>query len=238
MDAPKRTMAQVTETTRTDALDLGLNDAPHGTKMKHQVPPEVPPPTIEQIISSLVGQVVFGRAHLVLAKGLANSDPVVLNTATVFFGMSIDAHFYASQMHAARLHDDSTPRAVTVRTLLKRAGEEAGRAKYGSAGDVREAITFSEKTLSELAGPLKALTLRRNAWLAHIDERTITDPVKVAAAAGPHFPDLETIFDRTGDIVNKFSCLYRGIFVGNFKILDQTDYEKVIEFVSAAIAER
>jgi hypothetical protein len=43
-----------------------------------------------------MNQVVVGRAHLVVARGLANSDPIVLNSATVFVGMSIDAHFYAS----------------------------------------------------------------------------------------------------------------------------------------------
>ncbi len=237
MDAPKRTMTQVTETTRTDALDLGLNDAPHGTKMKDQVPPQLPPPTIEQIISTLISQVAYGKDHLVVARGLVNSEPVVLTAAAIFFGMSIDAHFYASQMHAARLHD-STRGALTVGTLLKRAKEEAGTAKYGSADDVRAAIASSKKILSELAGPLKALTIRRNVWLAHTDPSTITDPLKVAAAAAGHFPDLDVIFGRTGDIVNKFSGLYRDIFVGDFKILGQTDYEKVIEFVSAAIAER
>jgi len=183
-----------------------------------------------------MNQVVVGQGHLVVARGLANSDPVVLNAATVFFGMSIDAHIYASQMYAARLHD-RTRGTVTVRTLLKRARTEAGTAKYGCANDVRAAIAFSEKVLSELAGPLKALTIRRNAWLAHTDPRTITDPVKVAAAAGPHFVDLETIFVRTGNIVNEFSRLYRDI-TGILEMLDQTDYETVIEFVSAAKCEQ
>jgi hypothetical protein len=146
-----------------------------------------------------MNQVVVGRAHLVVARGLANSDPVVLNAATVFFGMSIDANLYASQMHAAKLYD-RTHGTVTVRTLLKRAGEEAGTAKYGSVSDVKTAIASSEITLSQLAGPLKALTIHRKALLAHTDPRTITDPVNVIAAAGPHFPDLVV---RTANIVNE-----------------------------------
>lgn len=183
-----------------------------------------------------MNQVVVGKAHLIVARGLANSDPVVLKAAKVFFGMSIDSHLYSSQMYAARLHDQ-TRGAVTVSTLLKRAGEEAGTAKYGSAGDVRAAIASSEKTLSGLVGPLKALTIHRNEWLAHTDPRTITDPVKVAAAAGPHFPELETIFDGTGNIANEFSRLYRNI-TGILEILYQTDYETVVEFVSAAKCEQ
>jgi HEPN superfamily AbiU2-like protein len=195
-----------------------------------------PAPTIEQIISTLMNQVVVGKAHLAVAKGLANSDPVVLNAATVFFGMSIDAHLYSSQMYAARLHDRD-PKAVTVKTLLKRADEEAGTAKYGSASDVRAAVTSSEKTLSEIEESLDALTTWRNVRLAHTDPLTINDPVKVAADIGPHFPDLETIFDRTGDIVNKFSRLYQNI--GSIlEILDQTDYETVVEFISEVKCER
>jgi hypothetical protein len=196
----------------------------------HQVP------TIEQIISKLMYQVVVGKAHLLVAKGLADSDPVVLNAAKVFFAMSIDAHLYSSQMYAARLHD--RPRgAVTVSTLMKRADEEAGTAKYGSADDVRAAIASAQKALSDLVGPLKALTDHRNEWLAHTDPRTITDPVKAAAAAGLRFPELETIYVRTGNIVNEFSRLYRDV-TGNLEIIDQTDYETVVEFVSAAKCEQ
>ena len=193
-------------------------------------------PTIEQIISKLMYHVAVGKAHLAVARGLANSDPVVLKAATVFFGMSIDSHLYSSQMYAARLHD-RTRGTVTVSTLLKRAGEGAATAKYGSAHDVRAAIASSKKTLSELAGPLKALTIHRNERLAHTDPRTITDPVKVAAVAGPHFPELEKIFIRTGNIVNEFSRLYRDT-TGILEILYQTDYETVVEFVSAAKCEQ
>jgi hypothetical protein len=132
-------------------------------------------PTIEQIISTLMYQVAAGKAHLLVGKGLADSDPVVLNAARVFFAMSIDAHFYYSQMYAARLHD-RTRGAVSLRMLLTRAGKEAHTAKYGSADDVRAAIASSEKTLTALDGQMKALTKVRNGWLAHTDPRTINRP--------------------------------------------------------------
>ena len=193
-------------------------------------------PKIEQIIHTLMYQVAAGKAHLVVAKGLSNSDPVVLNAARVFFAMSIDAHIYYSQMYAARLHDQ-TRGAVTVSMLLRRAGKEASSAKYGNGAEVRAAIASSEKVLSGLAGRLKSLTTVRNKWLAHTDPRTITDPVRASVVARPFFPDLEEIFQGTGTIVNEFSRLYRDI-TGILEILDQTDYETVMEFVSAAKCEQ
>ena len=193
-------------------------------------------PTIEQIISNLMSQVVVGQAHLVVAKGLADSDPVGLAAAKVFFAMSIDSHLYSSQMHAAKLHD-RTRGAVTVNTLLTRADEEAGAAKYGTASEVRTAIASSKKAISELAEPLKALSTRRNAWLAHTDPGTITSPVKMAAVAAANIPDLQMIFTQTGKIVNEFSRLFRDI-TAIVEIIDQTDYETVIEFVSDAKCEQ
>ena len=38
-------------------------------------------PGIEQIVEALLYQVAVGTAHLTVAKGLAESDPVVLNAA-------------------------------------------------------------------------------------------------------------------------------------------------------------
>ena len=193
-------------------------------------------PTIEQIVSTLMYQVAAGKAHLVVGKGLADSDPAVLNAARVFFAMSIDAHLYYAQMYAARVHD-RTRGAVSLSMLLTRAGKEAHTAKYGSVDDVRAAIASSQKALTELDGLMNSLTKVRNGWLAHTDPRTITDPIKVAGAAGPFFPQLEVIFEKTGKILNEFSRLYRDTFAF-LDILDQNDYETVIEFVTAAKCEQ
>jgi len=186
--------------------------------------------TIDQIISNLIHSVVVGQAHLVVAVGLADSDPVVLAAAAVFFAMSIDSHLYSSQMHAARLHD-RTRGAVTINSLLKRAEKEAGAAKYGTAEEVRESIASSKARLSKLAVTLDALTTRRNTWLAHTDPEAISNPVKVAELARVSFPDLQRVFAETGSIVNEFSRLFRDITVV-LELFGQTDYQTVIEFVS------
>lgn len=193
-------------------------------------------PTIEAITTRLMNQVVVGQAHLVAAKGLADSDPVVLNAAATFFAMSIDSHLYSAEMYAARLHDTQR-RAVTIHTLLERADKEAGTAKYGTTSEVRAAVSFSEKILSELAGPLNTLNKRRNLWLAHTDPRTLTDPVKMAAVVAANFADLAKIYVGSGSIVNEFSRLFRDI-TGILELIGQTDYQTVIEFVSATKCEQ
>jgi hypothetical protein len=177
-----------------------------------------------------MNQVVVGQAHLAVAKGLAESDPVVLNAARTFFAMTIDCHVYSAQMHAARLHDE-TRGAVTVRTLLERARQEAGATQYATRAEVRAAIISGEKVLSKLSAPLGALTRRRNVWLAHNDPRTLTDPAKMATIAATTFPDLQKIFEGTGGIVNDFSRLFRDI-TGILELFSQTDYETVVEYVS------
>jgi hypothetical protein len=121
--------------------------------------------------------------------------------------------------------------------LLNRADKEAGGAKYGTPDEVKETIVSSEKALCTLAGPLKALTTRRNSWLAHTDPRTLTDPVKMAAAARINFPDLKRIFSKTGKLVNEFSRLFRDT-TSMIDLIDQTDYETVIEFVSKVKCEQ
>jgi hypothetical protein len=97
-------------------------------------------PDIEQIIAALIQQVVVGKAHLAVTKGLIESDPVVLNAAATFFAMTIDAQLFCAQMFAAKLYD-KTSGALTMETLLQRAEEEARvgkiRKRRGSAASRR-----------------------------------------------------------------------------------------------------
>lgn len=48
-------------------------------------------PAIDQILASLKHEVIFGKAYLELATGLAGADPVVLNTSRTFFGLTLEA---------------------------------------------------------------------------------------------------------------------------------------------------
>src|SRR5215469_10099715 len=46
-------------------------------------------PTLKQILDALKNQVLVGRSYLDLAKGLVKADPVILQTASTFFGLTM-----------------------------------------------------------------------------------------------------------------------------------------------------
>jgi len=191
---------------------------------------------IERVISRLVLEIIVGQAHLVVAKGLSTSDPVVLNTANTFFAMSIDAHLYAAEMYAARLYD-TTRGTVTIEMLLTRAEKAAGTAKCGTASEVRSEIEAARKQIAQLKAPLDSLKERRNEWLAHTDQSTLANPMLMARLASDELDELQRIYRISGEIVNEFSRLFLDI-TNILELLGQTDYESVIKLVSDAKCEQ
>ena len=187
-------------------------------------------PEIEQIIGALLYQTAAGTAHLTVARGLAETDPVVLNAARTFFSMTIDAHISATLMYAARMHDDQR-NAVTVGTLLECVAKAIAPPKYGTLEQVKEAISFAKEKLTELEGALKHIKKVRNRRLAHTDPHMLEDPAFAMREIKEDATDLGAIYLRTGLLLNRFSGLYRNIY-GTPHILDETDYETVVEFIS------
>ena len=47
-------------------------------------------PTLQQILDALKRQILVGKSYLEIAKGLQQADPVILQTAPTFFGLTID----------------------------------------------------------------------------------------------------------------------------------------------------
>jgi hypothetical protein len=64
----------------------------------------------------------------------------------------------------------------------------------------------------------------RNAWLAHLDPRTVSDPTALAAEANLGVPDLDRAFKDTEEIVLELSSLYEGV-VGKLHFLGDNDYK-------------
>jgi hypothetical protein len=119
-----------------------------------------------------------------------------------------------------------------VSMLLDRAEKEAGTTKVGTAAEVRSAIREARTSLAAHTESLKTLDTRRNTWLAHDDPRTLTDPVMMAEAAKLSFTELDKPFNETGKLVNEFSRLFPDITAMFDHLVDQDDYQTVIEFVS------
>lgn len=189
-------------------------------------------PTLKQILEALKKQVLVGKTYLETAKGLLKADPVLLQTAPTFFGLTIDGALELAQMAIARLYD-TTRNTMSVPRMLKRAELEAGTFQRGDAQEVRKAIAESQNVVAGLETVIASIGERRNGWLAHLDPNTIADPNALAARARLTLPDLERSFKETEEILLKMSLLYDGT-IGDLRYIGGDDYEVALDWIRRA----
>jgi len=192
----------------------------------------LPKPTLKQILDALKNQVLVGKSYLDLAEGLLRADPVILQTAPTFFGLTMDGSLEQAQMAIARLYD-RTRGAVTVQGMLGQAAAEVNSFNRGTKEEVSEAIADSNKKVGELEPILASIRKRRNEWLAHLDPRTVADPKALAVHANLTIPDLDLAFKETEGMLVKLSCAYDGTF-GELKFIGGDDYETVLDWIRRA----
>lgn len=189
-------------------------------------------PTLKQILEALKNQVLVGQSYVDVAKGLLQADPVILQTAPTFFGLTTDGALEIAQMAIARLYD-LTGGAVTIHKMLAQATQELGLFQRGSKEEVSKAIAESHKAVKDLEPVLAAIRRRRNEWLAHLDPRTVADPKGLAARAKLTLPDLERAFRETEEILVRLSSLYDGT-VGELKFIGGEDYKTALDWIRRA----
>ena len=189
-------------------------------------------PTIDQILNSLTNEVLMGRAYLTIADGLKDWDPIVLKCSPTFFGLSVEASLQMSQMYVAKLYD-KTKGAITVKSLLDRAKIEASTFTHGTAQQVELAVKESQNRIDGLQGILKSIQKRRNEALAHLDPRTVVDPVGLATRAKLTIADLKKVFDETSIILNKVLCLWKDTYA-SLEFIGSDDYKTALELIADA----
>ena len=189
-------------------------------------------PTLKQILDALKNQVLVGKSYLDLAKGLLQADPVILQAAPTFFGLTMDGSLELAQMAVARLYD-RTSGTVTVQKMLRQAALKISSFQRGTKEEVSEAIANSEKVVVELEPVLASIRQRRNEWLAHLDPQTVADPKALAAQAKLTIPDLERAFRETEEMLVKLSCFYDGTF-GDLEFIGGDDYETALDWIRLA----
>ena len=187
---------------------------------------------LKQVLVALSGQILKGRTYLQLAKGLREADPVILNTAPTFFGLTLDGSLELAQMAIARLYDIHAG-TVTVTSLLDLAQQEAANFQAAPYADVPSAIRKARADVAALEPILKSIRMRRDEWLAHIDQRTVSDSSALAARAALTIPDLERAFNQTEHIVLELSSLYDST-VGDLRYLGGDDYETALDWIRRA----
>ena len=189
-------------------------------------------PSLEQIVNSLTGEVIFGRTHLKIAKAIRAADPVVVHTARTFFGLTHDAHMDAAQMYAAKLYDKAQ-RTITVRSALAEAERVAGSFSNASAQEVREIVAAAEVQIGGFEKTLSVLEDRRNEYLAHLDPKTILDPTDLNSRATLTMSELDDLFVETGNILNDISQFHHGS-LSALELVDSDDYKNALQLIAEA----
>src|SRR5215472_240010 len=75
-------------------------------------------------------------------------------------------------------------------------------------GDRKYCFVGAKHRVRRLNPVMKAVRIRRNKMLAHLDPETVCDPVRLFRDAKLTVDDLATIFGVAGQIINEISRLY------------------------------
>ena len=189
-------------------------------------------PTLKQVLDTLKRQVLVGKSFLGIAKGLLGADPVILDGARTFFGLTLDGSVELAQMAIARLYDKAR-NTVTVRTMLYQAANEIDLFQRGEHQQKCDGILKSAHRVIDLQPILDAIRVRRNKWLAHLDPDTVRDPAALATKAKLSIPDLDLAFQETEKILLELSSLYEGV-IGELQFLGGDDYKVALDWIRKA----
>lgn len=186
----------------------------------------------QQILAWLMTEVMFGKAHYEIVRGLGRRDPTAsaaFRTAPRFFSLTVGAHADAAQMTVARIYDRTS--AASIHKLFSAALQEAETFTYASPKDVQKAVQESQDAIRTIEQALKAIRTRRNQTMAHLDSRPFADPAGYVKGGMVSYRQLDELFKTTSRILNRFSLLHRG---AEFPLVlkDCTDYERVINILA------
>jgi hypothetical protein len=191
-----------------------------------------PSPSLEQVIKSLIAEVLKGRAALEIAVGLSKADPVVLSAAPVFFGMAYDGNLELAQLYAARLYDHNAE-AIDVEVLLDLAERTAGLARRGKPSEVRAMIATCRAKVQSLKVPLASIKKRRDEALAHLALESVLNPGSLKQTAPLTLAEIQQVFDETEKILQQVDSFFRAIS-GQLRYLGHDDYTMVLDLMSDA----
>lgn len=192
--------------------------------------------TFQKILAWLMTEVMYGHAHFTITRGLRRKDrAAVLATAPTFFEMTLGAHADSAQLCAARIFDRTS--AASIHTLLSSALKEKASFKHGTPTEVQKIIDETKAFVASSEPIITAIRTRRNQTLAHSDVRPFVDPKAYTKAGLVTWGQLEGLFERTGEILNAFSRLYRGATVP-LRVEGVTDYDQVFDLIAHAIQPR
>ena len=192
--------------------------------------------TFNQILAAIENQILVGKTYLQIANGLLAivGEWDVFGVAPTFFGLTAQGNLETAQMVIAKLYDRGD-KAVTIKAMLFRAARQVGDFQCGDVQQVNAAILRAVQRIIALQPLLDAIRIRRNKWLAHLDEATVRDPAALTASANLTREDLDRVFGETESIYSEIERLFDGT-VGKIRFLGGDDHQSLLKHVRLATA--
>jgi hypothetical protein len=169
---------------------------------------------------------------LEITKGLGQADPVILQSAPTFFGITRDGSLDLAQIIAAKLYD-KTKGAVTIKTALDQALLSIGSFQRGTKVEITAMIAKARKKIMELEPVLESIRTRRNEGLAHLDPRTVASPGQLPTKAKLTMAEVERVFRVTEDILLDLDSYYESL-IGDLQFLGHDDYRHALDLIRRA----
>ena len=187
-----------------------------------------------QAFERVRNQVIMGNAHLHLWKGLSRrlrTEPpqLLANTAPTFFGLTLESHLDAAFLYAAKVFDTHR-KPLTLWTILRDAQANIGSLSPEASNELSQVLLESDTKLVKLESSLKAVRIRRNKVIAHLDLDAVRNPDKVTKRSQISVDDLKNIFEVALEILNGVSGPYWGLY-GSLKLLDVDDFERALDLI-------
>jgi hypothetical protein len=192
----------------------------------------LPKEEFESSLAKLIESVLFGKAHVVIGRGLSAkvmADPVIAHTAPTFWGMTIYAHFDMAQLIAFKLFDEQR-NALTIEYLLDRAAEHPEVFPKGTAEQVAAIVGIAREQISNLSIHLIPIRAKRNRIIAHADSTIVRDPERLAKDTQVTFSNLNAIFETAAGALNEISVAYRDVSP-LWPLLGDDDFEVAVQLI-------
>jgi hypothetical protein len=155
----------------------------------------------------------------------------VVNTAPTFFGMTLEAHLNAAFLYAAKIFDTHRG-SLTLRAILKYADANKGDLPAERSAEVQRIVRESDAEITKLESSLKAVRIRRNKLLAHLDPVVVSKPQEVAQQSQITVDELQEIFAVAWKVLNGVSVPYWELS-GSLKLIDVDDFEHALNLIES-----
>jgi hypothetical protein len=189
-------------------------------------------PDFREMLTWLMTEVIFGRAHFTIVLGLLRADGAVLGTAPRFFALTLDAHANLAVMAASRIFDRH-PDSISIHTVMAAALRDAvPMDDQTQKNEIRKTVAEAKVSVESFRPILNAIRVRRNKSMAHSAAETLIDPDAYIKDGFLEFRELDGLFDATNLIIDRLAGVY-GLNTAPLRLPDANDYEKVLELIAA-----